>query len=192
MRGMALRLETKPVKPRCVGLRQRFYAQLAHPSKPAIGIVRRVKNLQARPVGYSQAIEAQSMHGRRREGGAKDGTPKTVRAKTTATPSKTTGSLTWPSTRSDLIAKLYKVTSGLQSIYACFFEFSFYTGMRPGEAMALRWSEVDTLEARQGVPYQAVRQDQGKDEDEGAAGSFIERTSATGTRKSQTSYGGAL
>lgn len=92
----------------------------------------------------------------------------------------------------DLIAKLYKVTSGLQSIYACFFEFSFYTGMRPGEAMALRRSEVDMLEARQGVPYQAVRQDQGKDEDEGVAGSFIERTSATGTRKSQTSYGGAL
>lgn len=43
-----------------------------------------------------------------------------------------------------VIAKLYELTSGLQSIYACFFEFSFYTGMRPGEAMALRWSEIDT------------------------------------------------
>lgn len=43
-----------------------------------------------------------------------------------------------------LIAKLYETTSGLQAIYAAFFEFSFYTGMRPGEAMALRWSEVDT------------------------------------------------
>ena len=43
-----------------------------------------------------------------------------------------------------VIAKLYEETSGLQAIYACFFEFSFYTGMRPGEAMALRWSEVDT------------------------------------------------
>lgn len=43
-----------------------------------------------------------------------------------------------------LIKKLYALTSGLQSIYAAFFEFSFYTGMRPGEAMALRWSEVDT------------------------------------------------
>lgn len=43
-----------------------------------------------------------------------------------------------------VIAKLYEVTSGLQAIYACFFEFSFYTGMRPGEAMALRWSEIDT------------------------------------------------
>lgn len=48
----------------------------------------------------------------------------------------------------ELIAKLYEVTSGLQSIYACFFEFSFYTGMRPGEAMALRWSEVDTRSRR--------------------------------------------
>lgn len=43
-----------------------------------------------------------------------------------------------------VIAKLYELTSGLQAIYACFFEFSFYTGMRPGEAMALRWSEIDT------------------------------------------------
>ncbi|GFZ62025.1 transposase [Pseudomonas amygdali pv. eriobotryae] len=43
-----------------------------------------------------------------------------------------------------LIDQLYKSTSGLQTIYAAFFEFSFYTGMRPGEAMALRWSEVDS------------------------------------------------
>lgn len=48
----------------------------------------------------------------------------------------------------ELIEKLYEVTSGLQAIYACFFEFSFYTGMRPGEAMALRWSEVDTRSRR--------------------------------------------
>lgn len=44
-----------------------------------------------------------------------------------------------------MIAKLYEVTSGLQQIYAAFFEFSFYTGMRPGEALALRWSEIDKL-----------------------------------------------
>ncbi|QLL11753.1 tyrosine-type recombinase/integrase [Pseudomonas chlororaphis] len=43
-----------------------------------------------------------------------------------------------------MIDKLYEVTGGLQSIYAAFFEFSFYTGMRPGEAMALRWEEIDT------------------------------------------------
>jgi integrase len=51
-----------------------------------------------------------------------------------------------PFTRAEadlLIAKLYEVTSGLQTVYAAFFEFSFYTGMRPGEAMALRWSEID-------------------------------------------------
>jgi integrase len=42
-----------------------------------------------------------------------------------------------------LIWKLYELTRGLQAIYAAFFEFSFYTGMRPGEAMALRWSEID-------------------------------------------------
>ena len=52
-----------------------------------------------------------------------------------------------PSSRKEadaLIAKLYESTGGLQVIYAAFFEFSFYTVMRPGEAMALRWSEVDT------------------------------------------------
>jgi integrase len=43
-----------------------------------------------------------------------------------------------------IITQLYKSTSGLQAIYAAFFEFCFYTGMRPGEVMALRWSEVDT------------------------------------------------
>ncbi|MGV6954312.1 MULTISPECIES: site-specific integrase [Pseudomonas] len=43
-----------------------------------------------------------------------------------------------------MIDKLYEITGGLQSIYAAFFEFSFYTGMRPGEAMALRWEEIDT------------------------------------------------
>ena len=51
-----------------------------------------------------------------------------------------------PFTRSEadlMISKLYELTSGLQQIYASFFEFSFYTGMRPGEAMALRWAEVD-------------------------------------------------
>lgn len=51
-----------------------------------------------------------------------------------------------PFTRSEadlMISKLYELTSGLQQIYAAFFEFSFYTGMRPGEAMALRWAEVD-------------------------------------------------
>lgn len=43
-----------------------------------------------------------------------------------------------------IIAHLYKTTSGLTAIYAAYFEFCFYTGMRPGEVMALRWSELDT------------------------------------------------
>ncbi|WP_440466936.1 tyrosine-type recombinase/integrase [Pseudomonas sp. YH-1] len=43
-----------------------------------------------------------------------------------------------------IIDKLYVLATGLQRIYACLFEFLFYTGMRPGEAMALRWEEVDT------------------------------------------------
>lgn len=29
------------------------------------------------------------------------------------------------------------------AIYAAYFEFAFYTGMRPGEIAALRWDEVD-------------------------------------------------
>ncbi|BBT41453.1 tyrosine-type recombinase/integrase [Pseudomonas putida] len=42
-----------------------------------------------------------------------------------------------------IIDQLYKTTSGLTTIYAAYFEFCFYTGMRPGEVMALRWSEID-------------------------------------------------
>ncbi|WP_447651596.1 tyrosine-type recombinase/integrase [Pseudomonas abietaniphila] len=47
-------------------------------------------------------------------------------------------------TEADLVIDhLYKTTNGLTTIYAAYFEFSFYTGMRPGEVMALRWSEID-------------------------------------------------
>lgn len=42
-----------------------------------------------------------------------------------------------------IIGHLYKTTGGLTQIYAAYFEFCFYTGMRPGEVMALRWSEID-------------------------------------------------
>lgn len=48
------------------------------------------------------------------------------------------------------------------------------------------------LTACEGLPYQAVRQEQEKDEDEGVQGSFIERSRFVGTRKSQTPYDGAL
>ncbi|QHF02409.1 tyrosine-type recombinase/integrase [Pseudomonas asturiensis] len=44
-----------------------------------------------------------------------------------------------------IIAQLYRVTSGMTLVYAAYFEFCFYTGMRPGEVMALRWSEIDRL-----------------------------------------------
>jgi len=42
-----------------------------------------------------------------------------------------------------IIAHLYDKLSGLARIYACYFEFAFFTGMRPGELMGLRWEEVD-------------------------------------------------
>lgn len=51
-----------------------------------------------------------------------------------------------PFTRAEaeqIIAHLYEKLSGLTRIYACYFEFAFFTGMRPGELMGLRWEEVD-------------------------------------------------
>lgn len=42
-----------------------------------------------------------------------------------------------------IIAHLYDKLPGLTRIYACYFEFAFFTGMRPGELMGLRWEEVD-------------------------------------------------
>lgn len=51
-----------------------------------------------------------------------------------------------PFTRNEaeqIIAYLYDKLHGLTRIYACYFEFAFFTGMRPGELMGLRWEEVD-------------------------------------------------
>lgn len=42
-----------------------------------------------------------------------------------------------------IIERLYATTHWPSQIYAAFFEFAFYTGMRPGEIAALRWEEVD-------------------------------------------------
>ncbi|WP_349573063.1 tyrosine-type recombinase/integrase [Azotobacter salinestris] len=42
-----------------------------------------------------------------------------------------------------IIAWLYENLKWQSQIYACYFEFAFYTGMRPSEIMALRWDEVD-------------------------------------------------
>lgn len=42
-----------------------------------------------------------------------------------------------------LIAWMYENFSRQSQIFAAFYEFAFYTGMRTGEVMALRWDEVD-------------------------------------------------
>ncbi|MCK9740071.1 site-specific integrase [Pseudomonas syringae pv. syringae] len=47
-----------------------------------------------------------------------------------------------------VIDDLYENLSGPTRIYAAYFEFSFFTGMRPGEIRALKWSEVDEVKRR--------------------------------------------
>lgn len=42
-----------------------------------------------------------------------------------------------------IIAELYATLTGATAIYSAYFEFAFYTGMRPGEIAALRWDEID-------------------------------------------------
>lgn len=42
-----------------------------------------------------------------------------------------------------IIAHLYANLTDMTQGYACYFEFAFFTGLRPCEIMALRWSEVD-------------------------------------------------
>ena len=42
-----------------------------------------------------------------------------------------------------IIDHLYKTLIHSMRIYAAYFEFAFYTGMRPSEMAALRWDEVD-------------------------------------------------
>lgn len=42
-----------------------------------------------------------------------------------------------------LIAYLYETLTGPLRIYAAYFEFALFTGMRPGEIMGLMWEEVD-------------------------------------------------
>lgn len=43
----------------------------------------------------------------------------------------------------NIIAWLYENLKWQSKVYACYFEFCFYTGMRPSEVAALRWDEVD-------------------------------------------------
>ncbi|WP_277761312.1 tyrosine-type recombinase/integrase [Pseudomonas sp. A34-9] len=42
-----------------------------------------------------------------------------------------------------IIDHLYKTLTHSMRIYAAYFEFAFYTDMRPSEIAALRWEEVD-------------------------------------------------
>jgi integrase len=42
-----------------------------------------------------------------------------------------------------ILATLYQRYEGAESIYAAYFEFAFFSGMRPSEMLALRWSDVD-------------------------------------------------
>ncbi|WP_124376542.1 tyrosine-type recombinase/integrase [Pseudomonas synxantha] len=42
-----------------------------------------------------------------------------------------------------IIADLYEHLPGKTKIYAAYFEFAFFAGMRPGEQRALKWSEVN-------------------------------------------------
>jgi len=42
-----------------------------------------------------------------------------------------------------IIEHLYNTLTHSMQIYAAYFEFAFYTGMRPSEIAALRWDEVD-------------------------------------------------
>lgn len=42
-----------------------------------------------------------------------------------------------------IIAHLYMDLTGAMRIYAAYFEFAFFSGMRPGEIYALRWDELD-------------------------------------------------
>ncbi|SEI63641.1 integrase [Azotobacter beijerinckii] len=45
-----------------------------------------------------------------------------------------------------VITWLYENLKWQSMVYACYFEFAFYTGMRPSEIMALRWDEVDVTQ----------------------------------------------
>lgn len=56
-----------------------------------------------------------------------------------------------------IIAELYNTDHWPSGIYAAFFEFAFFTGMRPQEIIALRWDAVD-LEKRQAHVCRAVAQ----------------------------------
>jgi integrase len=47
-----------------------------------------------------------------------------------------------------IIADLYENLTGPTRIYAAYFEFAFFTGMRPGEIRAMKWSEINEEKRR--------------------------------------------
>ncbi|MEA9994588.1 tyrosine-type recombinase/integrase [Pseudomonas sp. 10B1] len=56
-----------------------------------------------------------------------------------------------------IIADMYEALTDRTKIYAAYFEFCFFTGMRPGEVRALKWSEVDEDKKRVHVCRQIVK-----------------------------------
>ena len=56
-----------------------------------------------------------------------------------------------------IIASMYEALIGRTRIYAAYFEFCFFTGMRPGEVRALKWSEVSEEKKRVHVCRQIVK-----------------------------------
>jgi integrase len=42
-----------------------------------------------------------------------------------------------------ILSKLYEQFRDLKVVHAAYFEFAFFTGMRPSEILALRWSDID-------------------------------------------------
>ncbi len=56
-----------------------------------------------------------------------------------------------------IIADMYAALTGPTRIYAAYFEYCFFTGMRPGEIRALKWQEVDKDKRRAHVCRQIVK-----------------------------------
>jgi integrase len=45
-----------------------------------------------------------------------------------------------------ILSKLYEHYQNADVVHAAYFEFSFFTGMRPSEMLALRWGDIDLRE----------------------------------------------
>ena len=58
-----------------------------------------------------------------------------------------------------IIAYLYSTYTGPETLYAAYFEFAFWTGMRTSEMLALTWGDIDW---RQGLAYVRKAQSKGR------------------------------